>query len=114
LIDLSKNDVYKSYRKNGVYVGCLFFQKSVSSQVLRLDIPFLKQLDPRSAEKMILHVIKAVSEWTLPGQDYPVPIFLAHEKCNIREGCAEVLYDEIITRSTATDPENQTVMTLLR
>jgi hypothetical protein len=114
LIDLSKNDVYRSYRKNGVYVGCLFFQKSISSQVLRLDIPFLKPLRPRLAEKMILHAVKAVSEWTLPGQDYPVPIFLAHEKCNIREGCAEVLYDEIITRSTATDPENQTVLTLLR
>jgi hypothetical protein len=106
LIDLSKNKVYKTYSKNGVHIGCMFFQKSVSSQVLRLDIPL--------RQKAGLDLVKAVSDWTLPGQDYPLPVFLAHEKCNIRQGCAEVLYDEIITRSTTTDPQNQTVMALLR
>jgi hypothetical protein len=112
LVDISKNKVYATYRKHDVRVGCLFFQKDMSSQVLRLDIPFVRKRIPET--KKSLDLVKVVSDWTLPGQDYPVPIFLAHEKCNIREGCAEVLYDEIITRSTATEPQNQTILTLLR
>jgi hypothetical protein len=114
-IDISNLRINNTYKQNGIQILCSFFQKSVSSQALRLDVPFLGVSEKSAVidEKMI-EVAKAVSDWTYPGQDYPVPVFLAHEKCNIREGCAEVLYDEIITRSKSVDPLNQTISLQLR
>lgn len=101
-IDISSvNDLYKTYKENGVYIICLFFQKSVKSQILRLDIPLLEDPSQTSVEKInekVLEIVKVVDEWTYPSHDYPLPVLLAHEKCSIREGCARVLYEEIITK----------------
>jgi len=114
-IDISNAKVNNLYKQNGVYIFCFFFQKSASSQVLRLDIPLLSGSEKTTViDTKMIEVAKAVNDWTYPGQDYPVPVFLAHGKCNIREGCAEVFYDEIMTRSKSTDPLNQTISLQLR
>ena len=116
-IDISTvNPVYKSYMDHGINIACLFLQKGVMSQVLRLDIPFERSStqDEKRVANEIAHIAKSVDQWTYPGQDYPLPVYLAHQKCNIREGCAEVLYDEIMTKSYSTDPTNQTILSQLR
>lgn len=115
-IDVSSaNDVYNLYKKYGIYVTCLFFQKSLMSPVLRLDIPFLNPPENNSNfDEIILQAAKVTDICILPGQDYPLPAFLAHEKCNIREGCAEVLYEEIMTKSRTADPFEQIILTQLR
>lgn len=112
----SSNPVYKLYKYEGIHVVCVFFQKGVRSQILRLDVPFLEPPTENmtKVDNEITHIVKAVDEWTYPGQDSPVPIILAHNKCNIREGCAEVLYEEIMTRSRTTDPRNQAILTWMR
>jgi hypothetical protein len=81
-----------------------------------LDIPLLNSpnSNPEKTNEIVLQVIKAVDSWTYPGQDYPLPIILAHDKCNIRKGCAEILYEEIITRSRSADPITQLILTQLR
>jgi hypothetical protein len=115
-IDISSvNKMYELYKKNGVYITCLFFQKSLASPVLRLDVPFLNPPEEKpNIDRDILQVVKATNDWTYPGQDYPLPVVLAHEKCNIRRGCADVLYEEIITKSRVIDPQNQIILTQLR
>ncbi|RLE56936.1 MAG: hypothetical protein DRJ30_01550 [Candidatus Methanomethylicota archaeon] len=115
-IDISSvNKIYELYKKHGIYVTCLFFQKSMTSPVLRLDIPFLNPPENDSkTDEIVLQAVKATDMWTYPGQDYPLPVILAHEKCNIREGCAQVLYEEIITKSRTVDPYNQLILTQLR
>jgi len=114
-IDISNSKVNRLYKQNGVHMICLFFQKDASSQVLRLDVPLLGGSEKAAViDRKTIEVAKAANDWTYPGQDYPVPVFLAHEKCNIREGCAEVLYDEIMTRSRSVDPLNQTISLQLR
>jgi hypothetical protein len=115
-IDVSSaNKTYELYKKYGVYIVCLFFQKNKVSPVLRLDIPLLNPPgDNHKTDKVVLQAVKATDRWTYPGQDYPLPVILAHEKCNIREGCAQVLYEEIITKSRTTDPYDQLVLMQLR
>jgi hypothetical protein len=113
-MNVSDDQAYKAYSKNGIHVVSLYFQKSTNSQALRLDIPFAKNPADDETERAVLHIVRTASDWTYPGHDYPLPIFLAHQKCNIREGCAEVLYDEILTRTTTSDPSSQTVQMLLR
>ncbi|MEM1574157.1 MAG: DNA double-strand break repair nuclease NurA [Candidatus Methanomethylicaceae archaeon] len=116
-IDISSsNSVYKLYKDEGIHIVSLFFQKDVKSKILRLDVPFLEPLSEKleKIDNEIMHIVKAVNEWTYPGQDSPVPVLLAHNKCNIREGCAEILYEEIIAKSQTTDPLNQAVLTWMR
>lgn len=115
-IDVSEsNPVYRAYKKNGINIWSVFYQKGLMSQILRLDIPVPEDVIEESAiREQVLFAVKAVNEWTLPGHDYPVPVFLAHEKCNIREGCAEVLYEEIMTGSRTADPSNQAILSWLR
>jgi len=115
-IDISSaNTTYKLYKKYGIYITCLFFQKNMTSPVLRLDIPLLNPPEDNSkTDETVLQAVKATNIWTYPGQDYPLPVILAHEKCNIREGCAQVLYEEIITKSRTVDPYNQLILTQLR
>jgi hypothetical protein len=37
--------------------------------------------------------------WILPGMDEPLPIILAHNKCNVRRGTAETIYYEIMAKA---------------
>jgi len=115
-IDVSSvNRVYRLYKKHGIHITCLFFQKNMTSPVLRLDIPLISPPeDNPKTDEIVLQAVKATDTWTYPGQDYPLPVVLAHEKCNIREGCAQVLYEEIITKSRTVDPYNQLILTQLR
>jgi hypothetical protein len=111
----SVNTTYELYKKYGVHIICLFFQKSKVSPILRLDVPLLNPpQDDSKTEEVVLQVIKATDTWIYPGQDYPLPVILAHEKCNIREGCAQVLYEEIITKSRSTDVFDQLILMQLR
>jgi len=115
-IDLSSvNDIYKAYKECGVHIISLFFQKSLASPVLRLDIPLLDPSDKdHKVQEIVLQAVKAVNSWIYPGQEYPLPVMLAHEKCKIREGCAQVLYEEIITKGYVTGELEQLVLSQIR
>jgi hypothetical protein len=115
-IDVSEiNNLYKTYKEKGIHIITLFFQKNPSTPVLRLDIPLLNKVESElNFYTNILHIVKVIDMWIYPGQDYPLPVYLAHEKSNIREGCADILYFEIMTRGYATDPDNQLVLHQLR
>lgn len=116
-IDLSEvNPTFKHYKECGVHVIASFFQKDVRSKIMRIDIAinYPPSEDVRTTEVIFKKCIKAVDYWTYPGQDYPMPIYLAHNKCNIREGCAEVLYEEIMTRSRVLNYEDHHIFEWLR
>jgi hypothetical protein len=49
-------------------------------------------------------IMSLISEvWTLAGTTQPLPIIIAHNKCNVRKGAADSLYNEIISRMAAID-----------
>ncbi len=113
-IDVSEvNNLYKMYKEKGVHIVALFFQTAPRTPILRLDIPLLHPWDGESNTN-IFHIVKAVYSWMYPGLDYPLPVYLAHEKSNIREGCADTLYFEIMTRGYTSDPDNQLILHQLR
>lgn len=74
-------------------------------------MPFLHK-DMEKIEKIAATAAKASSDWQYPHQYIPLPVELAHEKCKIREGAAETIYDEILTKSRSGSPEN--IMTMLQ
>ncbi|RLI80345.1 hypothetical protein DRP05_00775 [Archaeoglobales archaeon] len=116
-IDLSELNTkpYKEYKENDVYVVSFFYERDIRSKVLRIDVPFTfppsENVD--LVNSTISKVINILDYWTYPGQD-PLPVLLAHEKCNIRKGAAEVLYEEILTKSRSVDPFDQLVASRMR
>lgn len=115
-IDVSTCPLFDKYSEQGVNIMTLFFQKNIQSKILRVDIPFLQQTknDSKFVDDKIKKAIKAVSDWQYPYQYVPLPVQLAHEKCKIREGAAEVLYEEILTKSRSGDVIDQITMMQLR
>jgi len=113
-VDISEeDDVHKAYLKHGIKVFSFFMQKDVYSRPIRLDIP--RKLDSNiDIKTLMLEAVKMTFVWSYPGHDIPLPVVLAHNKCAVRKGCAEVLYDEILTRSTSPDPFDNVVGMKLR
>lgn len=100
-INVSHTDeTHEAYLKEGVEVYTIFMQKDFSCRPIRLDIPILSESTMDVSERAI-KTVKISTLWTYPGQNIPLAVMLAHYKCNIRRGCAEVLYDEMITRTTS-------------
>ncbi|MEM3610162.1 MAG: DNA double-strand break repair nuclease NurA [Candidatus Anstonellales archaeon] len=94
---------YQMYLNNGVRIFSVFMQKDPISRPIRLDIP-QKINFSNNIELLIEKAVKATFAWLYPGSNIPLPIALAHNKCNVRKGCAKVLYEEIITRVSSPDP----------
>jgi hypothetical protein len=97
------DNAMKAYRKHGITVNSLYVQKDAISRPIRVDFPILNT-STESIESIATRILATVYAWSYPGMDIPLPVFLAHNKCEVRKGCADVLYDEIITRSKSKDP----------
>jgi len=102
-IDISEADpAHKLYYKEGIKVCSALMQKDHASRPIRLDIPFRSEKS-EDVRYRAVEAVKTAALWSYPGQDIPLPVMLAHEKCNVRRGCAEILYAEMITRTTTHD-----------
>jgi hypothetical protein len=103
-ICISDADVpYKAYRDEGILIESLYMQKDASSRPIRVDFPIPEGFK-KNIEGLAETIVGTVYAWSYPGMEIPLPVFLAHNKCEVRKGCADVLYDEIITRSKSKDP----------
>ena len=105
-----------AYSKQGMRLISFFFQRDAGTVPLRFDIPVFSTdaLSSDGLRNLARESAGLALHWTYPAYDYPLPVMLAHEKCAIRQGCAEVLYDEIITRSRSGDPFDQMAAIQLR
>lgn len=105
-------DIYQLYQEEGLIVWSVFVQLNRHSSMCRFDIPAIHAT--QNLEPHLQDIVNFVGGWSYPGQHIPLPIFLADEKCRIRTGCAQVLYEEIMTRTSTADPLDQIVLTQLR
>jgi len=103
---------YKRYKGEGLRLACMFVQKDLRSSILRLDIPLVSGQTELKVDAE--DFVRLVAGWTYPELGTPLPVYLAHEKCEVRKGCADVLYEEILTRMRTTDPFNQIASMSLR
>jgi len=109
---LDTNPLYKPYKDAGLTIYFMYFQRDPRSKPFRVDIP-VKVDTQVNIERLGEQAAATLSAWSYPGYDLPIPSVIAHYKCNIRKGCAEVLYSEIITRAASNHPFDNLVRTKL-
>lgn len=108
---------HQSYWNQGVGILSGFYQHESNSRVVRVDVPFLRnrvEVGGAAARDAFRCAAGIFHQLTLPGQSYPIPVMLAHEKCKVRQGAAEVLYLEIMTKSATVSPEDFVTLMQLR
>jgi len=95
-IDISNMPPNEKYNENGLKIFTVYFQKNINSKVMRIDIPFLagREKNLLAIEKTIKKAIKSVNDWQYPDQYVPLPVELAHQKCNMKKLLHEV---EVLT-----------------
>lgn len=89
-IELNGIPAYEDYKNRDLKILTSFTQARVDTPPLRYEFFHLN-------EKECERIAVVLSSLTLPGQRYPLPIEIAHEKSLIRQGLAETLFDEILT-----------------
>ncbi len=107
---------YEMYKRMGLELAVMFFQNEPTTEVLRVDlISKTGEFDSQEAlERRSLDGVANVMHWSYPSLDIPLPVQLAHEKCQVRQGCAETLYEEIMSRGKVGDRFGQIISILVR
>jgi len=118
ITDFYNNLIYEKtasyqYYMHDVEVRSLFFQYSTKHNLIRVDIPFIKseEIDLNN----IYEIVKTnLIEWSYPGIDLPYPVYLAHDFSKIRNGCAQKIYDDIISKNLSNKPIGQLLVNMLK
>ena len=100
--------VAEKYHEEGVDVITFLMLNGYVTNPIRVDIavPNATSIDKKTVvENVIRHVVR----WAAPGRHLPIPVILAHEKCNIGQGAAEILFTEFISGSK-TDNEAENII----
>ncbi len=94
------------YQNNGVDVLTFLMANGYVSSPIRVDIA-LSPSKKFVKNDLVIEAIKSIVRWAAPGRHIPIPVILAHEKCNIGQGAADILFREFITGSKSNeDVEN--------
>lgn len=100
-----EDDAEKYYENEGIKIYRFFYQRDAMAPILQVEIAISNINKPEEFLEYTYNlIVKSLTYWTLHGHGLPLPSLLAHEKCAIREGCAQVLYEEIITKESSEEP----------
>jgi hypothetical protein len=113
-LPIETNPITEQYYGHGLRVFFAHLQRDIGTSVLRVEVVVPMSMNETAIPSFMSSVLDICVQATYPGHYIPLPVQMAHDKCNIREGCAEVLFDEIMTRARASDPVEQIVLTKLR
>lgn len=102
------NELAKKYHDEGVDVVTFLMANGYTTNPIRVDFAVS---DANKIDKIELckTVIKHIVRWAAPGRHLPIPVILAHEKCNIGQGTAEILFTEFITGSKSNDEDENII-----
>jgi hypothetical protein len=91
---------YKMYKDRGLNIYYTYYKPSARSKIFRIEYALFENLSEQEIKERFNRIMSLLNQvWTLPGLDEPLPIIIAHNKCNIRRGAAETIYYEIMTRA---------------
>jgi hypothetical protein len=113
-LPLEDNKVTSLYLEQGIKIVFSYVQRDIGTSLLRVEAIVPLQLTEVEIPEYFNSLLDLCVEITYPGHYVPLPVQMAHEKCNIREGCAEVLFEEIMTRARSSEPLVQIVLSKLR
>jgi len=92
--------IYEEYSKHGIDIYFIYGINRHYNRVFRLElgIPQREEVTIDTIDDHMKQLYRTIIATTLPGNIHPLPIVLAHEKCRIRRGAAEFIYEAILTR----------------
>jgi|GEM_PF-2446133 hypothetical protein len=91
---------YKIYKEKGLNVYYSYYKPNLRSKIYRVEYASPKELSRTEVAEIYSKIFILLNKvWTLTGLSEPLPIIIAHNKCNVRQGAAEKLYYEIMTRA---------------
>ena len=109
-----KIPIYQKYLKEDIKIYYTYSMPYLGGKVYRLEIAVPRDTDESEVKRDLLEGIKLTTTLTLPGQRIPIPIHLAHEKCKIRKGAAEIIYREILAKGIAITEEFSETLELVK
>lgn len=97
----------QSYHDEGVDVVTFIMKNGYASPPIRVDVAISSESNDLS--EITQNAIKYAAAWAAPGRHIPIPVILAHEKCNIGRGAAQILFTEFIAGSKSNDNEENII-----
>jgi hypothetical protein len=114
VLPIETNRVTALYFDQELRIVFAYLQRDLGTSLLRVEAVVPPDVKDDEVPSFVAALLDLCVGTTYPGHYVPLVVQMAHEKCNIREGCAEVLYDEIMTRARSSEPLEQIVLTKLR
>ncbi|MCK6462969.1 MAG: DNA double-strand break repair nuclease NurA [Candidatus Pacebacteria bacterium] len=114
IIPLDTNEVTKLYLKKGFRIHFAYLQREIGTTLLRVEVLIPEEIKDKDAPEFVGRILDLCVQTTYPGHYVPLLVQMAHEKCNIRQGCAEVLFEDIMTRVRTSEPLEQIVLSKMR
>jgi hypothetical protein len=114
VLPLEMNRVTELYLDQELRIVFACLQRDLGTSLLRIEAVVPPDVKDDAVPEFMERLLDLCVSTTYPGHYVPLPVQMAHDKCNIREGCAEVLFDEIMTRARSSEPLEQIVITKLR
>ena len=104
--DIADMDKYikpvKQYYAEGIDVLTFLMSNGFSGNPIRVDVAIPAD-KPFDVDVFTKQIVTYIAQWSAPGRHVPIPVTLAHDQCNIRQGTANILYSDYITGSKTGD-----------
>jgi len=104
--DVKNMDKYANgankYINAGVDIITFLLENGFQGNPLRVDVAI--STDQKiNVDKFTEKIVEYIAQWSAPGRHVPIPVSLAHDRCNIGQGAANILYSEFISHSKTGD-----------
>ena len=91
---------YNLYKDRGLTIYYSYYKPSLRGKIFRVEFASFRDISEQKVMETFNQVLNLINQiWTLPGMVEPLPIMIAHAKCNVRRGAAETIYYEIMARA---------------
>lgn len=106
--DKVRSKIAEKYHEKGVDIITILMCNGYYTNPIRVEVA-VPDASNVNKKDVVIEAIKYIVSWAAPGRHLPIPVILAHEKCNIGQGAAEILYSEFISGSKSDNEEENII-----